>query len=123
MRTRAGNAPGRCGSASSARLCGRLSLRKDSSAMASHRCRMIAATAANRHADAGGFWSRFSGMSSLESIVQQATDERAVAHGRALVEIVAALTDDEDILTGAMLFALLEATALSPHRPEAPPGP
>jgi GTP pyrophosphokinase len=58
-------------------------------------------------------------MSSLESIVQHATDERAVANGRAIVDIVAELTDDKDILIGAMVFALLEANALSPERAEA----
>lgn len=52
-------------------------------------------------------------------LTQHATDEHAVASGRAIVEIVAQLTDDEDILTGAMLFALLEANALSPERAEA----
>ena len=62
-------------------------------------------------------------MSSLESIVQHATDERAVAHGRAIAAIVRELTDDEDILTGAMVFALLEANALAPERAEALAGP
>ena len=62
-------------------------------------------------------------MSSLESISQYATDERAVASGRAIVEIVAELTNDEDILTGAMVFALLEAHALSPEKAEALAGP
>ena len=62
-------------------------------------------------------------MSSLESIAQHATDERAVASGRAIVDIVAELTDDEDILTGAMLFALLEANALPIERAEALGGP
>ncbi len=52
-------------------------------------------------------------------LTQHATDEHAVASGRAIVEIVAQLTDDEDILTGAMLFALLEANALPPERAEA----
>jgi GTP pyrophosphokinase len=52
-------------------------------------------------------------------LAQHATDERAVASGRAIVEIVAKLTDDEEILTGAMLFALLEANALPPERAEA----
>ena len=55
-------------------------------------------------------------MSSLESIAQHATDARAVAHGRAIVDIVAELTNDEDILTGAMVFALLEANAIQPDR-------
>src|SRR5262245_2977843 len=108
MRTWAGNAPGRCGSASSARLCGRLSLRKDFLRSDNLSCRMIPATAANRHVRREVFCSRFSGMSSLESIVQHATDERAVAHGRAIADIVRELTDDEDILTGAMVFALLQ---------------
>ena len=49
-------------------------------------------------------------------LTQHATDEHAVASGRAIVDIVAQLTDDEDILTGAMLFALLEANALPPER-------
>src|SRR5688572_31530372 len=62
-------------------------------------------------------------MSSLESITQHATDERAVASGRAIVDIVADLTDDEDILTGAMLFALLEANALPIERAQALGGP
>ncbi len=62
-------------------------------------------------------------MSSLESIAQHATDERAVTSGRAIVDIVRELTDDEDILTGAMLFALLEANALPPERAEALAGP
>jgi len=62
-------------------------------------------------------------MSSLESIVQHATDERAVAHGRAIAAIVRELTDDEDILTGAMVFALLQANSLSPERAEALAGP
>jgi GTP pyrophosphokinase len=62
-------------------------------------------------------------MSSLESITQHATDERAVASGRAIVDIVAQLTDDEDILTGAMLFALLEANALPIERAQALGGP
>ncbi len=62
-------------------------------------------------------------MSSLESIAQHATDARAVAHGRAIVDIVAELTNDEDILTGAMVFALLEANALQPDRAEALAGP
>ena len=52
-------------------------------------------------------------------LARHATDERAVASGRAIVEIVAKLTDDEEILTGAMLFALLEANALPPERAEA----
>jgi len=62
-------------------------------------------------------------MSSVENIAQHATDERAVAHGRAIVDIVRELTDDEDILTGAMVFALLEANALAPERAEALAGP
>ena len=62
-------------------------------------------------------------MSSLESITQHATDERAVASGRAIVDIVAELTDDEDILTGAMLFALLEANALPIEQAQALAGP
>jgi len=62
-------------------------------------------------------------MSSLESIAQHATDERAVTSGRAIVDIVRELTDDEDILTGAMLFALLEAHALPAERAEALAGP
>ena len=40
----------------------------------------------------------------LVRLAQSATDERAVASGRAIVDIVAGLTDDEDILRGAMLF-------------------
>ena len=51
------------------------------------------------------------------------TDERAVARGRAIVDIVAELTDDEDILKGAMLFALLEANALPREQAEAVAGP
>ncbi len=43
--------------------------------------------------------------------------------GRAIVDIVAELTDDEDILTGAMLFALLEANALPIERAQALGGP
>src|SRR5688572_17521669 len=77
-------------------------------------------------------------MSSLESIpgsaarerdevrvrlAQAATDTRAVASARAIVEIVAGLTDDEDILNGAMLFALLEAHALPTERAETLAGP
>jgi GTP pyrophosphokinase len=62
-------------------------------------------------------------MSSLESIVQHATDARAIASARAIVEIVAELTNDEDILSGAMVFALLEAHALAPDRAEAVAGP
>ncbi|HEY7639145.1 MAG TPA: HD domain-containing protein, partial [Steroidobacteraceae bacterium] len=62
-------------------------------------------------------------MSSVESIVQHATDERAVASGRAIVDIVTELTEDQDILTGAMLFALLEAHALPVERAEALAGP
>ena len=62
-------------------------------------------------------------MSSLESIAQHATDARAVAHGRAIVDIVAELTNDEDILTGAMVFALLEANAIQPDRAVALAGP
>ncbi len=57
------------------------------------------------------------------TLAQHATDERAVAGARAIVEIVAALTDDEDILTGAMVFALLEANALPPERAETLAGP
>src|SRR5215212_8364223 len=49
-------------------------------------------------------------------LAQHATDEHAVASGHAIVNIVAELTDDEDILTGAMLLALLEAHALPPER-------
>jgi len=56
-------------------------------------------------------------------LAEHANDERAVATGRAIVEIVAGLTDDEDILTGAMLFALLEANALPTERAEALAGP
>jgi GTP pyrophosphokinase len=59
----------------------------------------------------------------LVRLAQSATDERAVASGRAIVDIVAELTDDADILRGAMLFALLEAHALPPARAEALAGP
>ncbi len=62
-------------------------------------------------------------MSSLESISRYATDERAVANGRAIVEIVAQLTGDEDIRMGAMLFALLEAGALPSDKAEELAGP
>ena len=62
-------------------------------------------------------------MSSLETIAQLATDERAVASARAIVDIVAELTNDEDILTGAMLFALLESHSLPVERAEAVAGP
>ena len=59
----------------------------------------------------------------LVRLAQSATDERAVASGRAIVDIVAELTDDEDILRGAMLFALLDAHALPADRAEAVAGP
>ena len=59
----------------------------------------------------------------LVRLAQSATDERAVASGRAIVDIVAELTDDEEILRGAMLFALLEAHALPTERAEALVGP
>jgi len=62
-------------------------------------------------------------MSSVERIAEHATDERAVANGRAIVDIVTELTEDQDILTGAMLFALLEAHALPAERAEALAGP
>ncbi|HKS58951.1 MAG TPA: bifunctional (p)ppGpp synthetase/guanosine-3',5'-bis(diphosphate) 3'-pyrophosphohydrolase [Steroidobacteraceae bacterium] len=62
-------------------------------------------------------------MSSLDFIAQHASDERAVAHGRAIADIVRELTDDEDMLSGAMVFALLEANALPPERAETLAGP
>ncbi|HKU13236.1 MAG TPA: HD domain-containing protein, partial [Steroidobacteraceae bacterium] len=56
-------------------------------------------------------------------LAQHATDDRALAGAHAIVEIVAELTDDDDILTGAMVFALLEANALPPERMEELAGP
>jgi GTP pyrophosphokinase len=56
-------------------------------------------------------------------LAQHATDQRAVADARAIVDIVTELTDDDDILTGAMLFALLDAKALPAERAEALAGP
>jgi GTP pyrophosphokinase len=56
-------------------------------------------------------------------LAQHAADERALAGARAIVEIVAELTDDDDILTGAMVFALLEANALPVERVEELAGP
>jgi GTP pyrophosphokinase len=40
----------------------------------------------------------------------------ALARAQAITDIVAGLTDDEEILTGAALFPLLEAGAVSPER-------
>src|SRR6185369_12403470 len=59
----------------------------------------------------------------LVRLAQSATDERAVASDRAIVDIVAELTDDEEILHSAMLFALLEAHTLPTERAEALVGP
>jgi GTP pyrophosphokinase len=56
-------------------------------------------------------------------LAQHATDQRALASAQAIVDIVAELTDDDDILSGAMLFALLEANALTPVQAEAVAGP
>ncbi len=56
-------------------------------------------------------------------LAQLATDEHAVASAHAIVAIVAELTDDEDILTGAMVFALLEANALPVERAQELAGP
>ncbi len=47
--------------------------------------------------------------------VPAATIERAVA----IADIVAGLTDDQEILSGAILFPLLEAQAITPERAEA----
>ena len=60
---------------------------------------------------------------SIAALAGRTDDERAVARGRAIVEIVAGLTDDEDILTGAMLFALLDAGATIPDSAAAAAGP
>lgn len=56
-------------------------------------------------------------------LAQHVTDDRAIASAHAIVDIVSELTDDDDILAGAMLFALLEANALSAEQAEALAGP
>jgi GTP pyrophosphokinase len=60
--------------------------------------------------------------SAIAQLEAAASDANAVARGRAVVEIVGGLTDDVEILTGAMLFVLLEAGALTPARAEAVAG-
>jgi GTP pyrophosphokinase len=60
--------------------------------------------------------------SAIAKLEAAATDAGAVARGRAVVEIVGGLTDDVEILTGAMLFVLLEAGSLTPARAEAVAG-
>src|SRR5512145_694556 len=56
-------------------------------------------------------------------LAQHATDDRAVARARAIVDIVAELTNDEEILTGAMLFALLETKAIPQEQAQTLAGP
>ncbi|HEX2493474.1 MAG TPA: bifunctional (p)ppGpp synthetase/guanosine-3',5'-bis(diphosphate) 3'-pyrophosphohydrolase [Steroidobacter sp.] len=59
----------------------------------------------------------------LAALAGQAMNERALARARAIMDIVAGLTNDEDILVGAMLFALLEAGAAPPEAACAAAGP
>src|SRR5690606_32317336 len=49
----------------------------------------------------------------LEALAARSRNAAATARARAIVDIVAGLTDDADILAGAMLFALREADAIS----------
>jgi GTP pyrophosphokinase len=61
--------------------------------------------------------------SALAKLEAAAADADAVARGRAVVEIVSGLMEDDEILVGAMLFVLLDAGALAPERAEAVAGP
>src|SRR5688500_16812287 len=56
-------------------------------------------------------------------LTQHATDPRALASAHAIVDIVAGLTDDADILTASMLFALLDTNAPSAEQAEVLAGP
>jgi GTP pyrophosphokinase len=58
----------------------------------------------------------------IEQLEAATGDAAAVARGRAVVEIVRGLTEDLEILTGAMLFVLLEAGAMTPQRAESVAG-
>ena len=49
--------------------------------------------------------------------------DRAAARAQAIAAIVAGLTEDRDILAGAMLYALLEANATTPEQAAAAGGP
>ncbi len=59
----------------------------------------------------------------LANLAQESADAALLARARAIVAIVAELTDDEDILAGAMLFALLEANAVTPEKAQPVAGP
>jgi GTP pyrophosphokinase len=52
----------------------------------------------------------------IAALSQQSKSAAAVARARAIAEIVAGLTDDEEILTGATLYVLLEAGAIGPEQ-------
>jgi GTP pyrophosphokinase len=59
----------------------------------------------------------------LANLAQESADAALLARARAIVDIVAELTDDEDILAGAMLFALLETNVVTPEKAQPVAGP
>ena len=52
----------------------------------------------------------------LARLAQHAHSAAALERARAIADLVAELTDDADIVAGALLFALLEAQALTPEQ-------
>jgi GTP pyrophosphokinase len=52
----------------------------------------------------------------IAALAEQSKSDAATARARAIAEIVAGLTDDEDILTGAALFSLVEGGAITPEQ-------
>jgi GTP pyrophosphokinase len=65
---------------------------------------------------------RHQGGELLARLAQQSRNDDALARARALADIVASLTDDGDIVAGAMLFALLEVQAVTPEQAAAAGG-
>src|SRR5262245_6779347 len=109
MRTCVGSGTECCRVASTARLWGRLSLRKISSAMA-----RVLGAGMIRQMPSADTTSRLTPSEVLTQIDGPATTA-AVERARAITDIVAGLTDDADILMGATLYPLLASGALTPE--------
>ncbi|MGH8177978.1 MAG: RelA/SpoT family protein, partial [Steroidobacter sp.] len=57
------------------------------------------------------------------AVAAHSSSADAIARAQAIVDIVAGLTDEPDILTGALLFPLLEANAITPEQASSAAGP